>query len=109
MTVSRPFEVSAESSSLKKYAFIQFGAGTNPAVDHIDARFVRAHRANPVSVCCARVPDELPALFCHVHDIHDQLDARTLDTSAALATAVNDMLSAAAEQYGLDQFIREYI
>jgi hypothetical protein len=98
MTISRPFEVSVELSSLKKYVFIQFCASAHPGVDHIDARFVRAHRAHPVSVCCARVPEELSALFCHLHNIRDQLDARTLDTPAALTTAVNNMLSVPTEQ-----------
>lgn len=91
-----------ETSLTKKYAFIQFCAGVNPPVDHIDARFVRAYRAHPASVCCARVPDELPALFCHIHGMHDQLNARTLNTPVALSIAVNDMLNASAERYGIE-------
>lgn len=91
-----------ETSLTKKYAFVQFGAGANSAVNHIDARFVRAHRAHPASVCCARVPDELPALLYHIHGMHDELDARALDTPTTLVTAVNDMLNATAERYGLN-------
>jgi hypothetical protein len=49
------------------------------------------------------VPDELPALFSYIHGIHDELDARTLDTPTGLVAAVNDLLNASAERYGLNK------